>query len=52
MTTGQASGALVDHCVYASKKPQAVTQGSFVDSLSKGPQAFPARTSQNAAPTL
>ena len=52
MTTGQASGALIDHCVYASKKPQAVTQGSLFDSFFSGRQAFPARTSQNAAPTL
>ena len=35
-----------------SKKPQAVTQGSFFDSFFSGHQTFAARTSQNAAPTL
>ena len=35
-----------------SKKPQAFAQGSFLRSFFCGLQTFPARTSQNAAPTL
>jgi hypothetical protein len=52
MAHGKGSGALVNRCVYARKKPQLVAQGSFFDSIFSGRQAFPARTSQKAAPTL
>jgi hypothetical protein len=42
------ASALLD----CSKKPQALARGSFLRSFFSGRQAFPVRTSQNAAPTL
>jgi hypothetical protein len=48
----KASGALVDRCVHAREKPQAIAQGSFFNSTISVRQAFPPRNSQKAAPTL